>query len=79
MREVIQSIKLIIIEVPPFRVKLKYGVGQNNFILKVFTSSLGLRPETFDYDKRKIAHPKKEKHCQGSVGIIEHQIYQLRH
>ena len=53
MREVIQSIKLIIIEVPPFRVKLKYGVKQNNFDLKVFTQSLGLRPETFDYGKRK--------------------------
>ena len=53
MREVIQSIKLIIIEVPPFRVKLKYGVRQNNFDLKVFTRSLGLRPETFDYGKRK--------------------------
>ena len=55
MREVIQSIKLIIIEVPAFRVKLKYGVRQNNFDLKVFTRSLGLRPETFDYGKRKIA------------------------
>ena len=53
MREVIQSIKLIIIEVPAFRVKLKYGVRQNNFDLKVFTRSLGLRPETFDYGKRK--------------------------
>ena len=51
LREVIQSIKLIIIEVPAFRVKLKYGVRQNN--LKVFTQSLGLRPETFDYGKRK--------------------------
>ena len=30
-------------------------------------------------DKRKSAHRKKEKHCQGSVGTIEHQIYQLRH
>ena len=53
MREVIQSIKLIIIEVPAFRVKLNYGVRQNNFDLKVFTQSLGLRPETFDYGKRK--------------------------
>ena len=53
MREVIQSIKLIIIEVPAFRVKLKYGVRQNNFDLKVFTQSLGLRPKTFDYGKRK--------------------------
>ena len=53
MREVIQSIKLIIIEVPPFRVKFKYGVRQNNFDLKVFSRSLGLRPETFDYGKRK--------------------------
>ena len=30
-------------------------------------------------DKRKSSHHKKEKHCQGSVGTIEHQIYQLRH
>ena len=44
MREVIQSIKLIIIEVPPFRVKLRYGVRQNHFDLKVFTRSLGLKP-----------------------------------
>ena len=51
MREVIQSIKLIIIEVPPFRVKLKYGVRQNNFDLKVFTRSLGFWPEIFDYGK----------------------------
>ena len=56
MREVIQSIKLIIIEVPAFRVKLKYGVRQNNFDLKVFTQSLGLRSETFDYGKRKKLH-----------------------
>ena len=45
MREVIQSIKLIIIEVPAFRVKLKYGVRQNNFLKclhKVLVS--GLKP-----------------------------------
>ena len=75
MREVIQSIKLIIIEVPPFRVKLKYGVRQNNFNLKVFTRSLGLRPETFDNGKRK--YYTSQIHCPACLGDNDEIVKQI--